>query len=721
LQASAVAALRTVTPKVVQVSSAARQPLHKHTGISMFMARFGAALGLCALAWSAYAAPLHNYSCDRVANRYHVNLTGQATYNDASAVNIAVNLADTYGLQVVEWFNYGWNQWWVVYDNLTPGAAQYLAQEQGWQWRVGVVESACRMHFAAQQGPTPPAPWHLDLLDGFFSENAIYQYAGDGAGAHIFVLDGGIVGAPGAATANYSAHVDLAGRLGAGVDVSDLVPTPVGGPWQPSIHPACFNHGTSVAGLAAGTTHGVAKGAIVHSVRIGRCDYAPTAGPEGPGTIVGSTDPTALARGARWIRDQVLVNGYPAVANFSGYVGYSGSDGIMARQAMQNLRAIGVTVVNSAGNDATDVTNAPPSTNNDPDSVIVGAATRTLTRAVFSNHGTIVDLFAPGDSIIAPRAYFSNPRTGSELAPVSGTSFAAPLVAGAIARYLARNPTAGLAAGTAVINNAAAGAMKALPPGTPNRFLNTTFLDTGGVEVTAPSAGLVLPNVVSGSSSSASFGVVNRNQSAVTIEFRVNGSGAGCTLIVNGGSNIALQRDQAATINASIQCTTTALPGPRAFSIEVFDITNGQTARTFPVSTRLVGVRADQFITVRDAYSGGNAETQFVSSIRHKLLRLTAYNANSVGLFSNYKVALNFVGGPSDPGLEFGPCDTTLFEVYPANPATIGEGQCFGFMWSGSSFPTPGTYQFALSVWPMSGAPGDWVEASIPLTFQLNP
>lgn len=64
---------------------------------------------------------------------------------------------------------------------------------------------------------------------------------------------------------------------------------------------------------------------------------------------------------------------------------------------------------------------------NDPLQLLVGSYDLAETRSTFSNFGTCVDLYAPGERVIAPYG-------GGWLFPVQGTSFAAPLVARLLSR-----------------------------------------------------------------------------------------------------------------------------------------------------------------------------------------------------------------------------------------------------------------------------------------------
>ena len=89
----------------------------------------------------------------------------------------------------------------------------------------------------------------------------------------------------------------------------------------------------------------------------------------------------------------------------------------------------GVTFVVAAGNENTDACTKSPAAADL--AITVGSTTSSDTRSSFSNYGSCVDIFAPGQSIAS--AWIGN---DSDTNTISGTSMASPHVAGVIARFL---------------------------------------------------------------------------------------------------------------------------------------------------------------------------------------------------------------------------------------------------------------------------------------------
>ena len=117
-------------------------------------------------------------------------------------------------------------------------------------------------------------------------------------------------------------------------------------------------------------------------------------------------------------------------------------------QSIQNYPGLLVTISGNYSSDI-DVENVYPACEDIDNMIVVGAINRYLQLASFSNYGAeSVDLMAPGDQIVMayPLSLCSDNCTNNNHISYgyhkdSGTSFAAPFVAGVAAMILSKNPT----------------------------------------------------------------------------------------------------------------------------------------------------------------------------------------------------------------------------------------------------------------------------------------
>ena len=256
-----------------------------------------------------------------------------------------------------------------------------------------------------------------------------YSFAATGAGVNAYIIDTGI----------RTTHSEFGGRA-----TGDFTAIDDGNGAND-----CNGHGTHVSGTVGGVTFGVAKQVRLHAVRVLDCS--------GSGFISG------VIAGI----DFVTANHVPpAVANMS----LGGAVSAAVDNALNNSIAAGVTYSVAAGNSADDACFTSPA--RAAQAITVGATSTSDARAPFSNVGPCVDLFAPGVDIVSA---FNGSDT--QTATLSGTSMAAPHVAGAAALYLETNPTATPAdVASALISNSTSGVVGDAGADSPNRLLYTGFI-----------------------------------------------------------------------------------------------------------------------------------------------------------------------------------------------------------------------------------------------------
>lgn len=106
-------------------------------------------------------------------------------------------------------------------------------------------------------------------------------------------------------------------------------------------------------------------------------------------------------------------------------VSYSGAESMAITEAAKYAKDRGSLLVFAAGNENRDISRFP----DDPNFLIVGATDRRDRRSNFSNFGTAVDIVAPGTQVLTTTLTTFGNR--NRYAPISGTSFASPIVAAA--------------------------------------------------------------------------------------------------------------------------------------------------------------------------------------------------------------------------------------------------------------------------------------------------
>ncbi|WP_299002192.1 S8 family peptidase [uncultured Shewanella sp.] len=253
-----------------------------------------------------------------------------------------------------------------------------------------------------QSNPT----WGIDRVDQRdLGLSNSYHYDYDGTGVTAYVIDTGVL----------NTHNEFGNRASSGYDFVD----------NDNDATDCNGHGTHVAGTIGGSTYGVAKNVDIVGVRVLSCS--------GSGTTSG------VVSGIDWVKNNASG---PSVANMS----LGGGASTTLDNAVNEAVAAGISFVVAAGNDDSDACNYSPA--RAADAITVGSTTSSDARSSFSNYGSCLDIYAPGSSIKSAW-YSSNSATNT----ISGTSMAAPHVAGVVALYLDEDPSLSTSAMTNLLSS----------------------------------------------------------------------------------------------------------------------------------------------------------------------------------------------------------------------------------------------------------------------------
>ncbi|MCI3933174.1 S8 family peptidase [Streptomyces sp. AN091965] len=361
----------------------------------------------------AAVAPSSQAAPDTAEHGYVVTLKSDTRAASAEGRDIA----DEYGVKISRTYRSALNGFAV---KASAAEAQRLAADPS----VSAVSPDVTLHTDARQ--VNPPSWGEDRIDqAKLPLDRTFRYPNSaGAGVTVYVIDTGV----------RTTHSEFGGRARSGFDFVDNDPIAEDG----------NGHGTHVAGTIAGTKYGVAKKAKVVGVRV--------LNNQGSGTLSGViAGIDFVTRNAR----------KPAVANMS----LGGSTNAQLDQAVRNSIRSGVTYSVAAGNSGQPASGTSPA--RVAEALTIGATDRGDTRPAFSNYGLSVDMFAPGVAIKS--AGIANDNATATL---SGTSMAAPHVAGAAALYLAdRRSAPPSEVMRMLVNRTAKNRLINVGPGSPNRLL----------------------------------------------------------------------------------------------------------------------------------------------------------------------------------------------------------------------------------------------------------
>lgn len=283
-----------------------------------------------------------------------------------------------------------------------------------------------------------PQQWNLHGTKGLAAPEA--WKTAQGAGVTVAVIDSGIV-----------KHPDLDANVLPGYDFitepsiardgngRDSDPTDQGNWEEAGVCDAYSEasesnwHGTHVAGSIAAIMNnkrgivGVAPSTKILPVRaLGMCG----------GYDSDIADAMVWAAGG-------TVEGVPANSNPAKIINLSlGGEGTCPAtysKAIAEVNKRGAILVVAAGNDGQDASKVAPA--NCGGSIVVGATDQNGKRSDFSNYGKIVDVSAPGSSIMSTVDLGTTVSTGAGYTEYDGTSMAAPQVAGVIALMKSVDPS----------------------------------------------------------------------------------------------------------------------------------------------------------------------------------------------------------------------------------------------------------------------------------------
>lgn len=266
--------------------------------------------------------------------------------------------------------------------------------------------------------------WNLDRVDQRkLPLDDSFKTKYKGANVDVFILDTGIDN-----THPELANVDFGESMSFVKDEEALVDY--------------FGHGTHVAGIVASSKYGLAPEATIHSVKV--------LNKSGFGSTVSVLD------GLSWV---ILQHKRPTVVNMS----LGGDKSTILNEAIKKLFDAGIIVVAAAGNESQDACKVSPASA--PSAITVGGSTIADYPAYFTNFGRCLDLYAPASFILST-------YKDHKLASLSGTSMAAPHVAGAVALLYNKYPDKGHKfITTQLISEASSGVLKNLNKTDPNLLL----------------------------------------------------------------------------------------------------------------------------------------------------------------------------------------------------------------------------------------------------------
>ncbi|KAF4447412.1 putative endopeptidase K [Fusarium austroafricanum] len=305
------------------------------------------------------------------------------------------------------------------------------AVEEDRVWTINFVEeekeeeeSLVKRALTTQTG----APWGLGTVSHRESGSTSYIYdTNAGTNTYAYVVDTGC----------RTTHNEFEGR-------AQAVYTAFSGDNADGV-----GHGTHVAGTIAGKTYGVSKKATIQAVKVFK------------GT---SSSTSIILAGFNWAANDIISKSRTgrSVINMSLGGGFSAA----FNNAVNSASSSGVISAIAAGNENQNAANVSPASA--ASAITVGAIDSSWSIASYSNWGTVLDIFAPGSSVLSAW-YTSNSATNS----ISGTSMATPHIAGLVLYGISVNGVSGVSGVTNwLTSTATSGEISGNLRGSPNLIGN---------------------------------------------------------------------------------------------------------------------------------------------------------------------------------------------------------------------------------------------------------
>jgi subtilisin family serine protease len=417
-------------------------------------------------------APLEPTLLDATSDGYIVQFAGGV---DAAA---AATVLDEFGIAPIETIESAFVGAHVELDAATLAALRA-------DGRVLRVMENTPMETPLPEAPTTPEvsaqaaqvanSWALDRVDQRrLPLNGGFDSPLTGAGVTAYVLDAGVM----------VEHSEFSGRAFHGAWANDGT-APAG----------CQGHGTHVAGLIGGETYGVAKDVTLINVRTLGCD--------------GTSTRMMTVSGLNWIIEHHQA-GTPAVINMS----LGGTINSMVDAAVNAAIADGIVVVVAAGNEGLPACFTSPG--GVPGAITVAATDTTDWSPWWSNYGSCVDIFAPGDRVLSA---WNTSTVATQV--LDGTSMAAPLVTGAVALILQESPQMTPAqVAQRLYGDATTGLVRNGGTGSPNRLL---FVPSKGFVAVSPAR--LMDSRPGATTIDGQFAGIGVRPSGVVTELQVGGRG----------------------------------------------------------------------------------------------------------------------------------------------------------------------------------------------------